>query len=80
MEMAKCTKKKIRHLHEPQPFVLANEDIQPEDKLAKIVEKGGRDQMIRDDICELLKENEAGVMECDLIVWCLEQVEDQIQD
>ena len=33
--------------------------------------------MIRDDICEYLKEKGAGVMECDLIVWCLE---DQIQD
>ena len=36
--------------------------------------------MIRDDICEYLKEKGARVMECDLIVWCLEQVEDQIQD
>ena len=78
--MAKCTQKKIRHLREPQPLVLAIEDIQPEDGLAKIVEKGGRYQMIRDDVCEVLKEKEAGVVECDLIVWCLEQVEDQIQD
>ena len=77
--MSTCTKKRIRHLREPQPIVLAIEDIQPAWGLAEIVIKGGKYQMIRDDICEYLKEKGAGVMECDLIVWCLEQVEDQIQ-
>ena len=76
--MSNCTIK--MHLLEPQPIVLAIDDIQPAVGLAEIVTKGGKYLMIRDDICEYLKEKGAGVMECDLIVWCLEQVEDQIQD